>query len=293
MAMKSMTGFGRGEAQRSGVTWSVECSSVNRKQLEVAVNLPRELSELENAVRTEVSAAVSRGRVNVAVRKESAAAATDAIHIDQVLAEQYFQAMSALALKLNIPSDISLTDITRMPGVITQAQTETITEDAWPSIQEALAGALKQLNTMRSTEGASLRSDIESRLAAIESLLESIRAKAATVPEHQRKVLRQRLEDAGLPLPLDDERLVKEIALFADRTDISEELTRAASHVQQFRSYLASSTPAGRSLDFLLQEFFREFNTMGSKCNNAEIAHHVVTAKTELEKIREQVQNAE
>ena len=146
---------------------------------------------------------------------------------------------------------------------------------------------------MRSTEGASLRSDIEVRLAQVESLLGSIRAKASTVPEHQRKVLRQRLEDAGLPLPLDDERLVKEIALFADRTDISEELTRAASHVQQFRSYLASDTPAGRSLDFLLQEFFREFNTMGSKCNNAEIAHHVVTAKTELEKIREQVQNAE
>ncbi len=291
--MKSMTGFGRGEAQRSGVTWSVECSSVNRKQLEVAVNLPRELSELENAVRTEVSAAVSRGRVNVAIRKESAAAATDAIRVDQVLAEQYFHAMHALALKLNIPPDISLTDITRMPGVISQAQAELVTEDAWPSIHEALTGSLKQLNAMRSAEGASLRADIEARLAIIESLLESIRAKAATVPEHQRKVLRQRLEDAGLPLPLDDERLVKEIALFADRTDISEELTRAASHVQQFRAYLDSGAPAGRSLDFLLQEFFREFNTMGSKCNNAEIAHHVVTAKTELEKIREQVQNAE
>lgn len=293
MAMKSMTGFGRGEAQSSGVTWSVECSSVNRKQLEVAVNLPRELSELENAVRTEVSAAVSRGRVNVAVRKESATAGSDAVRVDQVLAASYFHAMRALALKLDIPPEISLTDITRMPGVITQAQAETATEDAWPSIQEALTGALKQLNTMRAAEGASLRKDIETRLALIESLLESIRAKSATVPEHQRKVLRQRLEDAGLPLPLDDERLVKEIALFADRTDISEELTRAASHVQQFRAYLDSGTPAGRSLDFLLQEFFREFNTMGSKCNNAEIAHHVVTAKTELEKIREQVQNAE
>ena len=149
------------------------------------------------------------------------------------------------------------------------------------------------MNAMRSAEGASLRADIESRLGVIESLLESIRTKAATVPEHQRKMLRQRLEDAGLPLPLDDERLVKEIALFADRTDISEELTRAASHVKQFRAYLDADAPAGRSLDFLLQEFFREFNTMGSKCNNAEIAHHVVTAKTELEKIREQVQNAE
>ncbi len=293
MAMKSMTGFGRGEAQRSGVTWSVECSSVNRKQLEVAVNLPRELSELENAIRSDVSAAVSRGRVNVAVRKESGSTTAEAIRVDQLLAEQYFHAMHALALKLEIPPEISLTDITRMPGVISQAQTEIATEDAWPPIQEALAAALKQLNSMRSAEGVSLRKDIETRLALIVSILDSIRAKAATVPEHQRKVLRQRLEDAGLPLPLDDERLVKEIALFADRTDISEELTRAASHVQQFRAYLESGAPAGRSLDFLLQEFFREFNTMGSKCNNAEIAHHVVTAKTELEKIREQVQNAE
>ncbi|WP_395735586.1 YicC/YloC family endoribonuclease [Prosthecobacter sp.] len=291
--MKSMTGFGRGEAQRSGVTWSVECSSVNRKQLEVAVNLPRELSELENAIRSDVSAAVSRGRVNVAVRKESGSTTAEAIRVDQLLAEQYFHAMHALALKLEIPPEISLTDITRMPGVISQAQTEIATEDAWPPIQEALAAALKQLNSMRSAEGVSLRKDIETRLALIVSILDSIRAKAATVPEHQRKVLRQRLEDAGLPLPLDDERLVKEIALFADRTDISEELTRAASHVQQFRAYLESGAPAGRSLDFLLQEFFREFNTMGSKCNNAEIAHHVVTAKTELEKIREQVQNAE
>lgn len=293
MAMKSMTGFGRGETRRDGVTWSVECSAVNRKQLEVAASLPRELAELENAVRAEVSTAVSRGRVNVAVRKEAAAAATESVQIDQALAAQYFHAMHALALKLDIPPVIALADITRLPGVMSLGQTEHTDEDAWPAIQEALAAALQQLNAMRAAEGASLRADIESRLAQIESLLDSIRAKAAAVPEHQRKVLRQRLEDAGIPLPLDDERLVKEIALFADRTDISEELTRAASHVRQFRAYLAADAPAGRSLDFLLQEFFREFNTMGSKCNNAEIAHHVVTAKTELEKIREQVQNAE
>jgi uncharacterized protein (TIGR00255 family) len=291
--MKSMTGFGRGEARGEGVTWSVECGSVNRKQLEVAVNLPRELAELENAVRTEVATAVSRGRVNVAVRREAASATADAVRIDHALAAHYFHAMHTLALKLDIPPEISLTDITRMPGVVTQAQTEIATEDAWPPVQEALAAALKQLNAMRAAEGAGLRADIESRLRLIESLLESIRVKAATVPEHQRKLLRQRLEDAGLPLPLDDERLIKEIALFADRADISEELTRAASHVKQFRAYLDADAPAGRSLDFLLQEFFREFNTMGSKCNNAEIAHHVVTAKTELEKIREQVQNAE
>jgi len=293
MVMNSMTGFGRGEAKREGATWSVECSSVNRKQLEVAVNLPRELTELEAAVRNEVSAVVSRGRVHVSVRRDAGAAAEEAARIDHELAAHYFHAMRSLALKLDIPPEIALTDITRMPGVITQAQAEIASEDAWPPVQEALGAALRQMNAMRAAEGASLHADIEARLRTVESLLESIRRKAASVPEGQRKLLRQRLEEAGLPLPLDDERLVKEIALFADRTDISEELTRAASHVRQFRAYLEAGTPAGRSLDFLLQEFFREFNTMGSKCNNAGIAHHVVTAKTELEKIREQVQNAE
>ncbi len=292
--MTSMTGFGRGEARQSNLTWTVECGSVNRKQLEVVINLPRELSELESSVRTIVTAAVSRGRVNVVVRSTSEEqTGENSVRVDQSLARQYFTVLHDLVAQLGLPGQISLQDIIRQPGVLGQQQAETSPEAAWPAIEVALQAALKQMIAMRQAEGANLRQDIESRLQSIETLLTSIRSKASTVPEHHRKALRQRLEDAGLPLPLDDERLVKEIALFADRTDISEELARAASHVKQFRSYLAAAEPVGRSLDFLLQEFFREFNTMGSKASNAEIAHHVVTAKTELEKIREQVQNAE
>lgn len=292
--MTSMTGFGRGEARQSNLTWTVECGSVNRKQLEVVINLPRELSELEASVRTIVTAAVSRGRVNVVVRSASdELTGENSVRVDQSLARQYFTVLHDLAAQLGLPAQISVQDLIRQPGVLGLQQAETSPEAAWPTIEAALQTALKQMTAMRQAEGANLRQDIESRLQTIETLLASIREKAATVPEHHRKVLRQRLEDAGLPLPLDDERLVKEIALFADRTDISEELTRAASHVKQFRAYLAAAEPVGRSLDFLLQEFFREFNTMGSKASNAEIAHHVVTAKTELEKIREQVQNAE
>lgn len=289
-----MTGFGRGEARRDGVSWAVECASVNRKQLEVAVSLPRELGELEANVRNLVAAGVSRGRVNVTVRSESLAdTSSNAVNVDHGLAQQYYHALHALAVKLEIPAEVSLHDLMRLPGVVGLQQAETSAEQAWPLIEEAVGAALKQMNLMRETEGTHLREDMEERMSRIEALLTSIREKAVTVPEAQRKLLRQRLEDAGLPLPLDDERLVKEIALFADRTDISEELSRAASHVKQFRAYLASGEPVGRSLDFLMQEFFREFNTMGSKCNNAEIAHHVVTAKTELEKIREQAQNVE
>jgi uncharacterized protein (TIGR00255 family) len=181
----------------------------------------------------------------------------------------------------------------RLPGVLVSETRETEPEEVWPVLQSALSAALKQFIEMRSIEGNHLREEMETRLATIESLAGKIAELAPTVPEHQREVLRQRLEKAGLPLPLDDERIIKEIALFADRTDISEELSRAASHLKQFRTYLASEEPVGRSLDFLIQEFFREFNTMGSKCNHAAIAHHVVAAKTELEKIREQIQNVE
>lgn len=291
-AMKSMTGFGRGEARHDGSTWVVECSSVNRKQLEVSVNLPRDLSDLETQVRNQVAAACSRGRVNVLIRSDTA----DAAHqprVDEVVAAAYVQRLQEMALKLGISPEISLSEVIRLPGVLTGESTEADPEMSWPPIQMALAAALEQLRTMRGTEGDHLREEMETRLHSIESYAAVIAEKAPLVPEHQRQVLRQRLEQAGLPLPLDDERLLKEIALFADRTDISEELSRAASHLKQFRAYLASSEPVGRSLDFLVQEFFREFNTMGSKCNNAEIAHAVVSAKTELEKIREQVQNVE
>ena len=290
-----MTGFGRGEAPQEETTWLVECSSVNRKQLEVAVNLPRDLSELEAAVRSQVAVAVSRGRVNVLVRQGSSINAGPAVRVDEALATSYLTKLRELARTLQISSEISLAEVARLPGVIAQDQDQVSVdpEQAWPAIEQALNIALAQMVVMRESEGAHLRQDIESRLLTIEGLLDQIRTLAPNVPVQQRQALRQRLEQAGVPLPLDDERLVKEIALFADRTDVSEELSRADSHLKQFRTYLASNEPMGRSLDFLVQEFFREFNTIGSKANHAAIAHCVVSAKTELEKIREQVQNAE
>ena len=290
-----MTGFGRGEAPQEETTWLVECSSVNRKQLEVAVNLPRDLSELEAAVRSQVAVAVSRGRVNVLVRQGSSINAGPAVRVDEALATSYLTKLRELARTLQISSEISLAEVARLPGVIAQDQDQVSVdpEQAWPAIEQALNIALAQMVVMRESEGAHLRQDIESRLLTIEGLLDQIRTLAPNVPVQQRQALRQRLEQAGVPLPLDDERLVKEIALFADRTDVSEELSRADSHLKQFRTYLASNEPTGRSLDFLVQEFFREFNTIGSKANHAAIAHCVVSAKTELEKIREQVQNAE
>ncbi len=291
--MNSMTGFGRGEARQGDRLWQVECASVNRKQLEVVVNLPRDLSTLEGEVRNRVATAGSRGRVQVSIKRQDGEVASDLPQIREAAIEHYLARLFSLAGRLGISAEISISELLRLPGVLGVEAEEANPEEAWPAIREALDAALAQWQRMRATEGSHLREEIEGRLATIETLLGRIAEKAPQVPELQRAALRQRLEQAGLPLPLDDERLVKEIVLFADRTDVSEELARAASHLKQFRAYLASGEPIGRSLDFLLQEFFREFNTMGSKCNHAGIAHDVVSAKTELEKIREQVQNLE
>ncbi len=292
--MRSMTGFGRGDALGDGVAWVVECSSVNRKALEIVASLPRELIELESAVRARASAAVSRGRVNVSVKTDAAAGSGSSLKVDYSLAEQYLNALGSLGKKFGFDQEQPhLSDLVRMQGVFEIEEAAVAPESAWPLIERALDAALAKMIAMREAEGASLHRDIEARLQALEKLLGEIAKLVPQAPLLYRKNLRQRLEEAGLPLPLDDERLVKEIALFADRCDISEEIARAASHLNQFRTLLDSKEAAGRSMDFLSQELFREFNTMGAKANLAELSHLVVTAKTEIEKIREQVQNVE
>ena len=291
--MNSMTGFGRADAAGEGVTWCVEISSVNRKLLEVVASVPREINDLEQAIRNEVSGHCSRGRVSVHVRCDTASATGARLKVDDELAAQYLAAFERLAGSLKLPTVAASLDPLRWPGVIELDRPTMEAETAWPLIERALREALKPFLAMRAGEGANLCRDIETRLARIADLLEAIRAKASEVPDAHRKALLQRLQDAGLPVDLNDERLIKEIALYADRCDISEELTRARSHLDQFAKYIASKEAMGRSMDFLTQELFREFNTMGSKANNAELAHLVVSGKSEIEKIREQVQNVE
>jgi uncharacterized protein (TIGR00255 family) len=291
--MHSMTGFGRGEAIADGIVWRAEASSVNRKQLELVVGLPRELSELEIPLRNRCAARLSRGRVQVSISMDQGAASASKLRVDETLAQQYADALQHLAQKLHISPTLSLTEMTRWPGVFSIEQTSWTPELALPHLEKAVDAAVTQMLAMRQAEGLNLKTDISARLDALQVMLREARALSPQIVERQRDMLRQRLADAGLPLPLDDERLVKEIALFADRCDTTEEQTRAESHIAQFRTYMDSGEPVGRSLDFLSQELFREFNTMGSKANHAQLAQLVVRAKTELEKIREQVQNVE
>lgn len=288
-----MTGFGRGEARDSGVTWSVEVTSINRKQLEVVVSMPRELADLEIQIRSEVAALASRGRVQVTIRSDSPGVGTEVLKVNPALAAQYLTAAKDLAAQLGLTAEIKLADAMRWPGVLDLQRAEVSAANSWPLIRQALDQALSQLVNMRNAEGAHLTQDIENRLRHLTTLLDHIRDRASGVVEHHRRALHQRLAEAGLVIDLNDERLIKELLVFADRCDISEELARASSHLTQFHKYMASTEPAGRSLDFLTQELFREFNTMGSKANHADLSHLVVEAKTEIEKIREQVQNIE
>ena len=289
-----MTGFGRAESTDQGLRCAVELSSVNRKQSDIDIRLPREWSELEADLRKLVAGAISRGRLQVQVTLDSAGDSGASLHVDHGLARQYAEALTKLDAEFFGSRGISVDTMLRAPGVftVTEGAGHSV-EHVRPLIEATLAKALAAWDQARVREGAHLKQDIETRLKVVRDVLEGIQSEAPRVPQLQREAMRKRLQDAGLPLPLDDERLVKEIALFADRCDISEEISRLTGHLDEFARLLKSPEPSGRPLDFLTQEMHREINTMGSKANHAGIAHLVVAGKTEVERIREQIQNAE
>jgi len=291
--MKSMTGFGCGEALNDDLIYRVEVASVNRKQADIVVNLPRELSSLDSRIRKQVSEVVSRGRINVGISLKSVESKGGSLSINFPLAKEYTEAITKLEDHLGLNGLVSRFDPGRAPGVIQLGETLPEPEDAWPFVEEALKESLSKLLEMRSTEGAHLKSDMESRLATLKGLLQQISEQAPSVVKRYRDNLMKRLDAAGIELNLDDERLIKEIGLFADRCDISEEVTRLESHFAQCHKYFENDEAVGRPLDFLVQEMGREINTIGSKANDASIAQIIVESKTELEKIREQIQNIE
>lgn len=288
-----MTGYGRGEATVNGWRLEVELSGVNRKQADISVSLPAALLELETEARQLLSRSVSRGRVAAKVGLAHTEAGETRLLFDDGLARQYVAAVKRLSSECGIREDLSAADLFRAPGVFRIDESGADPAEVREPLLTALEAALCQLVKMQEEEGAHLRADLETRLAAIVESIEEIRRLAPRVAPAYRQNLERRLSESGVSLDLGDDRLLREIALFAERCDVTEELTRLDSHLVLFRNYLEGTEPAGRSLDFLCQEINRELNTIGSKANDAEIARHVVAAKTELEKIREQVQNVQ
>ena len=290
-----MTGHGRGEAARDGFKVTVEISSVNRKQSEISLNLPRELDVLEAPIRDLLNRKIARGRLTVRVTLHSSSGRESArMHINGAMAKAYAQELRKLAKNLKLSGDLTLDQLLRAPGVF-QTDEELAEADAmWPAVEKALVTALAALIKMRQREGAHLAQDLATRVRVMSQSAARIQKQAPQSAERYRQQLTERIKSAGLSAPAaDDERLLREVVLFADRSDITEELTRLQSHFQQFDNCRKSAEPVGRTLDFLAQEMNREINTIGSKANDSLISREVVTLKAELERFREQAQNVE
>ncbi len=288
-----MTGFGRGSATTDHGTATVEIAGVNRKQAEVVILGIRDVPELENRIRRAVLTCVSRGRLQVSIDFQPIAADRANVQVDAAAAEDLEEAFRRLSHQLGRELLPCAADFLRAPGIVIFDDRTLDPDHAWAAIEPALEAALEQLLEMRGNEGRDLAADLTTRLELLESLRQSIGTLAPARPERYREQLAKRMAEAGLTFDPDDDRVLRELVLFTDRIDITEELTRLDSHFRKFREYLTGGEPAGRHLDFLCQEIHREFNTIGSKAADARIAQHVVNAKAELEKIREQVQNVE
>jgi len=290
-----MTGYGRGECSQDGFKVTVELSSVNRKQSEISVTLPREMELLEAPIRDQINRCVARGRLTVRVSLHAGASLTAArMHLNVPLAKAYARELSRLSRQLGLPGPVTLDHLARAPGVFQTDEELAVEEDFWPAVDKALRKALDGLLRMREREGEHLAQDLSKRVVVMRKATAKIQQRAPKVAERYREQLIERIKSAGLQAPsLEDERLIKEVVYFADRSDIAEELTRLQSHFQQFEDGRTSKEPVGRMLDFLAQEMNREINTIGSKANDSLISREVVTLKAELERFREQVQNVE
>ena len=293
MALVSMTGYGNGSASVGGVAVEVELSSVNRRQFDARVSLPRALLSLEPKVQTLLRKSISRGYVSVTVKVGIGKGKKGVPTLDVETAEACIRVLRKTARKLGLADDLTASALLEIPELIRFKGVAEDPKKIWPVVNRALKQAITGLEKMRKAEGKELQKDIAGRFKRLQALVTSIRTLAPRVQKRYKQALMSRMKKAGVELRHADERLLREVVLFADRSDISEETVRLESHFKQVAKLVSSKEPSGRALDFLCQEMFREINTIGSKANDAGISRHVVRFKTELEAVREQVQNVE
>ncbi|RJQ51070.1 MAG: YicC family protein [Desulfobacteraceae bacterium] len=292
--MKSMTGYAGAEKARNGCTATVEVRTYNSRFLDVVMRLPNAFRSFEDRAKELILRRLSRGRVEVHLQVRNESESDFLVEIDASKVDVYRSVLDRLKKEFNLKGDLSLDFLFGPDGVIKRLEAEKEIESCWPTVQDCLEDALDHLDAMRRREGESILQDMESRLRYIESCLVQIRDSSSDLAAQYRDRLKERISALtdGM-VEVDPARIAQEAAFYADRSDISEEISRAESHLSQYRSIMASEEAAGRRLNFLLQEFNREFNTMGSKAGNAGVSHLIVDVKSELEKIREQVQNVE
>lgn len=291
--LRSMTGYGRGEAQYLEKYFTVEIKAVNHRYREVVLRLPRYMAVLEDRVRKCVQEYVNRGRVDVYCLVEEGEKQSNTVKVDKTLAVAYYKAMNEIKGHLGLSDEIRMEHVLSQPGVLMVDESGGDPEEWWPAIEGALHEACRGLVAMREIEGAALRADLAERVTRLATLVEAISVRVPGMVQNYQVRLHRRIEElTGEPI-VDPARLAQEVAFFAERVDVSEELVRLGSHLAQLRGMLEANEAVGRKLDFLMQEIIREVNTVGSKAQDEFIAGLVVDFKSELEKAREQVQNIE
>jgi len=288
-----MTGFGQGEAASDRYSARIELRSVNHRYLDMFLRVPKQYSQLEEVLRRVIAERVSRGRIEAAVSVEEFAQKERNVRLNAPLLQGYLRALEGIREILGSDEKITLSQILALPGVLEVEEPEADWEDLQKVLGEAAAQALDDLERMRAAEGARLFSDLQEKIVHLEELQSAVAQVAPQVVEDYRARLSERLRDLLHGTTLTEERFLAEVALFADRCSIDEELVRLGSHTQQLKELLHSTQPVGRKLDFLIQEMNREVNTIGSKSSSVQVAGLVVELKSELEKVREQVQNIE
>ena len=289
----SMTGYGRAEEVRNGRDIAVELRSVNSRYFEYSCRVPRTCAFLEDPLKRLVAEQVHRGKVELSLSIQNVSAADAVVQINWGLAESYCRALSSLAERLDIRNDITVTALTRFPDVLTQSAAPADPDALWADVQAVAGQAVTAFLQMRAAEGEKLRADVEARLLTVEELVRQIEQGSAGRVQAYTQRLYARLQELLADRNIEESRVLTEAALFADKTAIDEETVRLHSHVAQYRQILTLDEPIGRKLDFLTQELNREANTIGSKCQDATLTRLVVELKSEIEKIREQIQNIE
>lgn len=291
--MRSMTGYGKGAASSAGLTVTAEIKTVNHKFFDWNMKMPKGFLFVEDDAKKAVAGAVSRGHVDLYLTVEKQTAEAGEYRTDAALARMYVDSARQLSETLGVPFDITASSLMKNPDIVTLSETEIDDETVRKVTLEAVSEAVSALVSMREREGAALAADLSEKLASIEASLEEVKKEAPRAVAEYRRKLRARIDEALGQLPLDEARLATEVALFADKCAIDEEISRLGAHIAAMRALIASQGQVGRKLDFLVQEMNRETNTIGSKANDLAITERVLAMKNDIEKIREQAQNAE
>ena len=293
MVLQSMTAFGRGEAMADGYRFTVELRTLNHRFCDIRIKLPRKYTDFEEEIKRKLSSQFSRGRIEVNVVADEALDKVQHLTVDSELAETYKRLLLDLQNKLGLEASLSLDTLLHFRDIFVFEEDEEGRAQAWKVLEAALDQSVEQCIQMRKEEGSAIETDFTERLNQLETLSGEVESRTPIVVLEVRDRLQKRIEELLGQGELDESRLAQEVAILAEKSDITEEVIRLKSHIQQFRALLKASGPRGRQLEFLLQEMHREINTIGSKANDVEIANKVIQIKTELERLREQVQNIE